>query len=145
MQIQPCRTSLPQPSEGSRTAKRLIPEKSGAQIPFPRDHHRSLQLLRFHNAFHAHHFRCIGSLPEIQPTFNTHRQRPEQQTIFRPGGAAITLSMLSEPLPPRHRSKNALRFVTFFVAGQGIAKLYVIGKFSVDLSARLLAWKPNLT
>jgi hypothetical protein len=28
--------------------------------------------------------------------------------------AAITLCMLSEPLPPRRRSKNALRYVTIF-------------------------------
>jgi hypothetical protein len=53
IQIQLCRTSLAEPSDGSSVAKRASRRKSEAQITFPRHHHRSLQAPRSHKASHA--------------------------------------------------------------------------------------------
>jgi hypothetical protein len=54
--------------------------KSEAQISFPRHHHRSLPAARSHEASRALITSgYIGSLPEIQPTINTHRPRAGQR------------------------------------------------------------------
>jgi len=54
--------------------------KSEAQISFTRPQHRSLPTVRSHKASRALITSgYIGSLPEIQPTINTHRPRAGQR------------------------------------------------------------------
>jgi hypothetical protein len=70
------------PNQARATAlpNESYPRKSEAKISFPRRHYNSMQAPRFHKASYALII-CdyIGSLPEIQPTINTHRPRPAQR------------------------------------------------------------------
>jgi hypothetical protein len=70
----------PNQATGATLPSGSFPRKFEGQISFPRHHHSSLQTSRSDKASRALITSgYIGSLPEIQPTINTHRPRAGQR------------------------------------------------------------------
>ena len=55
-----------------------------------------------------------SDLKEIKERLWLHPNKGAKHLVQEDAPEAITLGMLSEPLPPRRRSKNALRYVGYY-------------------------------